>query len=165
MLDEGHRAVGNFSYVNIVKSLNQSKAAVRLIGLSATPGNNITKIQEVITNLCVSKLETKHEEDEDIKPYVYSRMVKEEIIHESSGVGTLDELLRQVIVHISNKALLNREFIEPIKALIQKVAKLACEDITAMYQKLIGYQDTFLKMVSKGNEIDCEVRDLIVDFA
>ena len=128
----------------------QNKRNTRLIGLSATPGNNIGKIQEVINSLCVSKFEAKDEEDDEVKPYLYSKCVREEIIHETSGIHALDDMLRMVIKHTSAQACSKEALIRPVKALIQKIAKLACEDVKAMYQKLIEYQETFIKRLPNG---------------
>ena len=47
VVDEAHRAVGNFAYVDIVKRLNQRNVLYRMLALSATPGSDTNKIQEV----------------------------------------------------------------------------------------------------------------------
>ena len=148
-VDEAHRAIGNFAYVTIVKYL-KDKVPVRLIGLSATPGNNIGKIQDVINNLCISKFEAKDEDDEDVKPYVYSKCIREVTVSESSGVTELDDLLKQLIKHASGFFSQNEELSPEVKVLIQKISKLAIEDTTAMYQKLVGYQETFIKRLPES---------------
>jgi len=42
----------------------------RVLALSATPGNNLDKIQEVIKNLSIAKLEMKDENDPEVKKYI-----------------------------------------------------------------------------------------------
>lgn len=61
IIDECHRAVGNFSYSKIVRLMNKMDVGFRLIGLSATPGYEHDKIQEVISNLNISKVIYKDE--------------------------------------------------------------------------------------------------------
>ena len=50
-----------------MKRLEKLNFGFRIVALSATPGNNVNKIQEVISNLCISKLEMKDEKDPDVK--------------------------------------------------------------------------------------------------
>lgn len=57
--DEAHRATGNYAYVNIVKNLDKQNIGYRIIGLSATPGNTLEQIQEVMTNLHINRMEVK----------------------------------------------------------------------------------------------------------
>jgi ERCC4-related helicase len=40
VVDECHRATGNYAYANIVRLLRGYKSKFRVLGLSATPGNN-----------------------------------------------------------------------------------------------------------------------------
>jgi ATP-dependent DNA helicase MPH1 len=39
--DEAHRATGNYAYVNIIKKLEETFFGYRIVGLSATPGNDL----------------------------------------------------------------------------------------------------------------------------
>jgi ERCC4-related helicase len=45
----------------------------RIVGLSATPGNRPEKIQEVLTNLHAFRLESKDDNDPDVKKYVHTK--------------------------------------------------------------------------------------------
>jgi len=73
--DEAHRGTGNYAYVNIMKSFEALGRGYRVLALSATPGNEFDSIQEVLNNLCISKLEIKDEEDYEVKQYIHSKEI------------------------------------------------------------------------------------------
>ena len=89
VIDEAHKATGAYAYATVVESIlkiykrfiisgffNNSESHCRIVGLSATPGNNIESIQSVITSLCIQRLETKTDEDYDIAPHIHDRNVE-----------------------------------------------------------------------------------------
>jgi len=51
ILDEAHKATGDFAYVRVIRIIDESKARYRIVGLSATPGQNRDKVNEIIRNL------------------------------------------------------------------------------------------------------------------
>lgn len=67
IFDEAHRAVGNYSYTFISQYFSED---VRRLGLTASPGANKSKIQEVADNLGISHIEIRTEQDFDVKDYV-----------------------------------------------------------------------------------------------
>jgi ERCC4-related helicase len=40
VIDEAHKATGNYAYCTVVKQLRDNSGGVRIVGLSASPGNN-----------------------------------------------------------------------------------------------------------------------------
>lgn len=67
VFDEAHRAVGEYAYVDIAKSLPME---TKIIALTASPGGDRSKIKEVLTNLRISNIEVKGPTDPDILPYM-----------------------------------------------------------------------------------------------
>jgi len=98
IFDEAHRALGKYSYTNIVKAIDQVNTGYRIVALSATPGNNEAKVQEVLENLNIARLEAKDENDSDVKPYVQSKDVKEVIIKETSSITAINELFNEILM-------------------------------------------------------------------
>lgn len=84
MFDECHRAVGGYSYTKIIELMNVLEVGFRVVGLSATPGSEIEKIQEVISNLNIKKIVYKDENDKDVKKYLHDKAIKDVVIAESS---------------------------------------------------------------------------------
>ena len=45
VIDEAHRATGNYSYCNIIKLLEASEVGFRIVALSATPVSKLENLQ------------------------------------------------------------------------------------------------------------------------
>jgi Fanconi anemia group M protein len=70
VFDEAHRAVGDYSYVYIAKKYAETAGNRLILGLTASPGSDRQKIDEVCGNLDIRQIEAKTESDSDVKPYV-----------------------------------------------------------------------------------------------
>ncbi len=68
LLDEAHRSIGNYAYTYIASKAHENKCLV--VGLTASPGSDRKKIQEIVDALAVSNVQIRTEEDEDVKPYL-----------------------------------------------------------------------------------------------
>ncbi len=70
--DEAHRATGNYAYVTVAE---YSDSKIRSIGLTASPGSDIKRIEEVCDNLCITRIEMRNDDDPDVSPYVHDTYV------------------------------------------------------------------------------------------
>ncbi len=70
IFDEAHRAVGNYAYVDVAKAYQDYDGLV--LGMTASPGSDKAKIQEVCTNLSIRDIEVRTERDPDVAKYVQS---------------------------------------------------------------------------------------------
>ena len=70
VVDEAHRAVGNYSYVFIAKEYLKTAKHPLLLGLTASPGSDAEKIREIVSNLGIRRIEVRTESSPDVKPYV-----------------------------------------------------------------------------------------------
>ena len=61
VFDEAHKASGNHAYVQVMQMLTLRCGGFRVLALSATPGQTADKVQEVISNLRIYKLEARDE--------------------------------------------------------------------------------------------------------
>ena len=68
--DESHKAVGDYSYVWIAKKYEQIARFPRIIGMTASPGSDMEKINEVCKNLYIEDIEVRTYDDPDVKPYI-----------------------------------------------------------------------------------------------
>ncbi|XP_076279485.1 FA complementation group M [Lasioglossum baleicum] len=75
VIDEAHKALGKHSYCECIKILNEKNKNYRLLALSATPGNKIDNVHEVIQNLCIAHIELRDDTSPDIIPYINQRKV------------------------------------------------------------------------------------------
>ncbi|GER37833.1 ATP-dependent DNA helicase MPH1 [Striga asiatica] len=96
VVDEAHRATGNYSYCVAVRELMDVPVELRILALTATPGSKHLTIQNVIDNLCISTLEYRSESDPDVLPYVNDR--KMELIQVAMGneAVEVDNLIMEV---------------------------------------------------------------------
>lgn len=76
VVDECHRAVGNYAYVFIAKRYLTTGENGRILAMTASPGGNVEKVQEVCSNLGIRIVETRSEDDPDVSPYVHEREIE-----------------------------------------------------------------------------------------
>jgi Fanconi anemia group M protein len=71
IFDECHHAVGEYAYV-FVSEMYKKQCDKRLaLGMTASPGNNISKILEICKNLDINNIEIRTKYDPDVRPYVH----------------------------------------------------------------------------------------------
>ena len=68
--DEAHRAVGDYSYVYIAKKYNEYANYPRIVGMTASPGSESEKIEEVIKNLYIEDIQVRSDESGDVREYI-----------------------------------------------------------------------------------------------
>lgn len=76
VFDEAHRAVGDYAYVYLAKKYAEQAKNQRILALTASPGSEIEKIQEVCKNLYIDAVEARSEKDQDVAPYVQERQTE-----------------------------------------------------------------------------------------
>ncbi|NHJ48468.1 MAG: DEAD/DEAH box helicase [Asgard group archaeon] len=103
-VDEAHRAVGDYAYVYVAKQYAKKAAHPLILGITASPGSDQEKIQEVCSNLSIQHVETRLESSKDVKPYVQKTDV--EWIHIE-----LPEKFKRI------KTLLERSLVDKLKKL------------------------------------------------
>ena len=70
VMDEAHRSVGDYAYVFIAKQYNKKAKYEKILALTASPGSDMEKIQEVMDNLYIEKIEVRSDTDPDVAPYI-----------------------------------------------------------------------------------------------
>jgi ERCC4-related helicase len=73
IVDECHRAVGNYAYVFLAQRYLGTADKPLLLAMTASPGGAQEKVQEVCANLGIAHVETRTENDPDVRPYVFER--------------------------------------------------------------------------------------------
>ncbi|XP_074571396.1 DEAD-box ATP-dependent RNA helicase FANCM [Curcuma longa] len=97
VIDEAHRALGNYSYCVAVRELMAVPVQLRLLALTATPGSKQPTIQNVIDNLHISAMEYRKESDHDVSPYVHNRKLELIKVPMSEDASAINNLLLEVI--------------------------------------------------------------------
>ena len=70
VFDEAHRAVKDYAYTFIADQYMKHCSFPLILGLTASPGSEKNKIQEICNNLFIEHLEYKTEEDPDVIRYI-----------------------------------------------------------------------------------------------
>lgn len=79
--DEVHRAVGNYSYVFVSDMYRKQRTNRLSIGMTASPGNDLSKILEICKTLEIENIEIRTKYDRDVKPYVHDLKTQCKEIH------------------------------------------------------------------------------------
>lgn len=70
VFDEAHRAVKDYAYTFIADQYAKHCLNPLILGLTASPGSEKNKIQEICNNLFIENIEFKTEDDKDVKRYI-----------------------------------------------------------------------------------------------
>lgn len=68
IIDEAHRSIGRYAYTFVAEKCAESGAL--LLGLTASPGGDRQRIQEIVDALGIQNIEIRTAEDADVAPYV-----------------------------------------------------------------------------------------------
>ena len=68
--DEAHRCVKNYDYNFVAKRYQNQANHPRIMGLTASPGSEKSRINEICKNLCIEEVELRTRESEDVKQYL-----------------------------------------------------------------------------------------------
>lgn len=103
VIDEAHRATGDYAYVKVVEFLRRFNPSFRVLALTATPGSTVEGVQAVIDSLGISTIEIRTEESIDIRRYVHSREVDQVVLEPSDEMLQVQDLFSQTLRPLCNK--------------------------------------------------------------
>ena len=111
VFDECHRGVGSYSYVYLANKYMKVAKNPLLLGLTASPGWDESKIREVCQNLYIKDVVIKNEEDSDVKPYfnpVEVKWVKTELNMELKDIKPhLEKALKVRLTTLKKMGVIN----------------------------------------------------------
>ncbi|MFO7872166.1 MAG: DEAD/DEAH box helicase [Candidatus Undinarchaeales archaeon] len=73
IVDEAHRASGNYPYGFIAKKFVEQATEPRILGLTASPGSSKGDIERVCNELYIEDIESRSRENEEVKKYIKKR--------------------------------------------------------------------------------------------
>jgi fanconi anemia group M protein len=97
VLDEAHKATGDYAYVKVIEQLEAAGAKFRILGLSATPGTNIKAIQQVVDALRINRIEARRETDPDVAQYIHERRSEIVVVKQASACKTIERALNDIV--------------------------------------------------------------------
>jgi Fanconi anemia group M protein len=97
IFDEAHRAVKDYAYTSIArKYVDQSEHPV-ILAMTASPGSDTRRMQDICSNLFIEHLEYRTEEDADVKPYVNPINVNWQWVNLTSEHNYIRSILRSML--------------------------------------------------------------------
>jgi len=133
--DEAHRCVKNYDYNYVAHNYIEHASHPRVIGLTASPGSDSSKIKEICRNLSIEEVELKTRNSEDVREYLQELKFEKRII---DFPKELDEI-RNILKRIFNSYV---EELKNRKVLFEYPSKT----------KLIELQKKLISMISRGNK-------------
>ena len=110
-LDEAHKGVGDHSYVFISDQYHKNAQNPLLLGLTASPGSKIDRIDEIQSNLYITNVEIRDESSYDVKEYIHEIEEDWEIIPLTDEfkiiIDTLSSLFKLVLEGLKDLGIIN----------------------------------------------------------
>ena len=110
VIDECHRCLKNYAYNYVTAEYIKQAKNPRVLGLTASPGVEKSKIKEIGKNLGIEAIEIRTRESEDVSPYIQKLkfdIVKIDFPTEFSEIrALLRELYEKKIEELKNRKLL-----------------------------------------------------------
>ena len=94
--DEAHRATGNYSYVKIAE---YCKRRTLSLGLTASPGSDIKKVEEVCLALSFFRVDIRTDDDPDVAPYIHDTYVNKIEVNMPNDILEITSILRDILDH------------------------------------------------------------------
>ncbi len=132
IFDEAHRATGNYSYVYIAEKYALQKEPL-VLGITASPGSNPEKIQEVCANLHITSVEMRTDSDPDVRPYIFDKDIEWRYVPIPIEIKGLKQLMDRVLSDRLNK-LHELGFISPYQ---KRLSKREMLDLQARLQSQV----------------------------
>ena len=114
IFDECHHAVGDYAYVYVSEVYKKQRKKRLILGITASPGNDLSKILEVCKNLEIKNIEIRTKYDSDVRPYVHDLKITWKEIKLPHDFAYTIQLLRKALSE-RLKFLRNVEIIETTK--------------------------------------------------
>ncbi|MDR0768118.1 MAG: DEAD/DEAH box helicase [Methanosarcinales archaeon] len=97
VFDEAHRSVGNYAYTYIAEKYMAASDFPLILGITASPGSEKEKIDEVCGALFIENVVVKTEGDADIKPYVHKKEIEWMSLELPKELAEIREALKKIL--------------------------------------------------------------------
>ncbi|VVB83484.1 ATP-dependent DNA helicase Hel308 [uncultured archaeon] len=94
--DEAHRCIKNYDYNFVARNYHENSEHPRLIGLTASPGSEHSRIREICRNLSIEEIELKTRDSPDVKEYLQELKFEKKIIDFPQELEELRNILKKL---------------------------------------------------------------------
>ena len=78
--DEAHRCVKNYAYNHVSKKYQEQSQNPRILGMTASPGSQASKIKDICKNLSIEEVELRTRESPDVKDYLQELKIEKTMV-------------------------------------------------------------------------------------
>ncbi|CAI9740947.1 anemia group M [Octopus vulgaris] len=128
VVDEAHKSLGNHAYCQVMRELVKKTRDFRVLALSATPGNNLKMVQEVLTNLLISHVAIRMEESPDVKIYSNERKVEKIVVPLGSEIDAIDKKYVEVLESVMHRLMCRKLLYRVTAQTVSKFTVLKARD-------------------------------------
>ncbi|MEM5799033.1 MAG: helicase-related protein [Candidatus Aenigmatarchaeota archaeon] len=93
IFDEAHHAIGGYAYPFIARKYLEVAQNPLILALSASPGADRQKIQQICDNLGIKNVELRDERDSDVRPWIQPKFIEWYELELPEGFKQIRELL------------------------------------------------------------------------
>ncbi|VEU22830.1 DEKNAAC103906 [Brettanomyces naardenensis] len=104
IVDEAHRARGNYAYCAVIEHLSKINTSVRILALTATPGADVESVQQIVDNLQISRVDVRIDTDSDVSPYINDRSIVKIDCPATPEIDHVVDLISRAILPVLKKA-------------------------------------------------------------
>lgn len=128
IFDEAHRSVGDYPYTFIAERFYDSNPGGLVMGLTASPGHDVSRIYSVCQNLGIENIEIRVDSDPDVKPYIQDLDVKWVKVEVSKGIrdicGILERMFMERIKKLQRMGVIRGGRVTSVKELLGAAGKI-----------------------------------------
>ena len=108
--DEAHRCIKSYDYNYVSQEYQKQSSHPRILGLTASPGNDVTRIKEICKNLSIEEVELRTRDSDDVKKYLqeleFEKIIVELPIEFEEIKHILTKLLNEYIEELRYRSVL-----------------------------------------------------------
>ena len=108
--DEAHKAVGGYAYVEVASRVPSGTISM---GMTASPGSDLKKIEEICDNLNLTDIFVRTEDDPDVSPYVHDTYVNRIVVKMPKDLLDISALLKELLDDYFGELLAMRLVVNP----------------------------------------------------
>lgn len=95
--DEAHRCAKNYDYNFLAKKYISQAINPRILGLTASPGSDTSKIKEICKNLSIEEVELRTRESPDVKPFLQELEFEKETVNFPPELEEIRHVLKKIL--------------------------------------------------------------------
>jgi ERCC4-related helicase len=104
VVDEAHRTVGKYAYVALAEQYRRERpSGGRILALTASPGGQEARIEEVVGALGVARVEARHREDEGVREFVQPIQIEHRWVELPLASRQMQELLQGAAQEVGHR--------------------------------------------------------------